>query len=817
MRKEPIYLIAVLVVAAALRFTGLTQGESDFVPTGEPGAKAYYHFHPDEETLARAALRLESLFEPPLTAYGTLPMLLGRGVLEFFGLFRDGPLEVGGESRAFVIQTLRVLSALCSLATVALVYWLGRRHWGLGVGIGAAGFTALAPVAIQQAHFYTVDGIFTLLALAVLAVGMEAVIADRRGLLLFAGALVGLAGATRLNGLALGGVVASGFLLGRNLNWRAAALRLKRPDLWLSGLAALVVLLMLEPYLATQPEILLRDDYSDDFGYSLKVARGEVIRPWSMVDVHTVPYLHYWTHLWPQAVGWPLTLLFVGGFGYALWRRAWAGLVVACWCGLYFFSIGGLHTKHVRYLLPMLPGLSLLAAGLCAGLWRWRPGQVATAAIALYTAAYGVAFAGIYRGEDSRIQAARWIYEQVPRGQNIGLETGGFSLQGLVDGKRYGKHFINSRRLFSTRGYLACRTGAEYLQGQLDQAHFVAITDVNRYRQYAAVPGLFPVLHDFYTKLVAGELGFEPVRRFKVYPTLLGLDFGDDNAEPSFYGYDHPAVLVLRRTEQFDAAWVMWKESLRADARCADGVLAGLATALNAGDLDRAEVLLEEVETSYPHMRLAALVAAELHGRRGKEEQMQAALTRYVWGYEDKSHSAQLIPWAAGSSLVDLGLLDLARAALVDGANKRSFMRAEHKTTMARSYTRIARRLLRDGEQMLAEEVLRMAALIDARPGTCNALAELASEDGRRKEALSWWETSLELDARQVHVLRLAGKLAYELERYGQALYWLARAVELDGRLNPAQKAEDYEALAAEAEKVGEAERAAELRARVGW
>ncbi|MFL2541770.1 MAG: hypothetical protein ACJ0UT_07335 [Candidatus Latescibacterota bacterium] len=39
-------------------------------------------------------------------------------------------------------------------------------------------------------------------------------------------------------------------------------------------MAALTTLLLLQPYLATQPEILLRTDFSNDFGYSYLVARG---------------------------------------------------------------------------------------------------------------------------------------------------------------------------------------------------------------------------------------------------------------------------------------------------------------------------------------------------------------------------------------------------------------------------------------------------------------------------------------------------------------------------------------------------------------
>jgi tetratricopeptide (TPR) repeat protein len=368
--------------------------------------------------------------------------------------------------------------------------------------------------------------------------------------------------------------------------------------------------------------------------------------------------------------------------------------------------------------------------------------------------------------------------------------------------------------LFSTRGYLTCAAAVDYLHGQLSDVHYVAITDVNRYRQYTAVPVLFPVLHDFYRKLVAGELGFTPSARFKVYPTFLGLRFGDDSAEPSFYGYDHPAVHFFERTGGFDVAWEEWRAALLEDPRCADGALGGLASVLQREDLDRARVLMQEIETDYPDMRLAALVAAGLYGKLGEKEKEQLALARYVWGYEDESHAAQLLPWAAGASLVDLGLLELARAALVDGANKRSFMRPRDRNILAKSYTLIARGLVDQGERALGAEVYEMAALIEPHYATYNLLARLAYENEQWAKALSWWETSLKLNTGQVHTLRLAGQMAYNLEHYSKALHLLMRAVELDPKLSAEQKAQDYAALAVEAEKVGEVARAAQLRGR---
>ena len=114
------------------------------------------------------------------------------------------------------------------------------------------------------------------MALAALGLGFQAVATQRGGLLVVAGVLVGLAGATRLNGLLLGVMVVLAFLLGRDLDWRGVAAGFKRPDLWFAGLAALVTLLLLQPYLVTQSEIMQRTDFSDNFGYSLQVARGTI-------------------------------------------------------------------------------------------------------------------------------------------------------------------------------------------------------------------------------------------------------------------------------------------------------------------------------------------------------------------------------------------------------------------------------------------------------------------------------------------------------------------------------------------------------------
>ena len=66
-----------LLLTLYTRFAGLSRGEVDFV-SPDYGAKghsaSFLTFHPDEETLTRAALELADPLDPPLTASGKLPL-----------------------------------------------------------------------------------------------------------------------------------------------------------------------------------------------------------------------------------------------------------------------------------------------------------------------------------------------------------------------------------------------------------------------------------------------------------------------------------------------------------------------------------------------------------------------------------------------------------------------------------------------------------------------------------------------------------------------------------------------------------------------
>jgi tetratricopeptide (TPR) repeat protein len=224
--------------------------------------------------------------------------------------------------------------------------------------------------------------------------------------------------------------------------------------------------------------------------------------------------------------------------------------------------------------------------------------------------------------------------------------------------------------------------------------------------------------------------------------------------------------------------------------------------------VDEAATRVRRVRQRHEDFRLAALIEAHILERQGGQSGAVQSLQAYTQGYITPVLSAQYIPWAAATSLLMLELPDLARAALADGVGKVAYMRSWQSRQLAASYASIAVLLVRSGRDELAAETYRLAALADPRAEFCNALAELAIRGQRSEEALSWWQTSLELDATQVDILRLAGKTAYQLGTYDQALLYLGRAVGLDPRLNGVQRVADYNALGQEAQNAGEVKRA---------
>ena len=112
----------------------------------------------------------------------------------------------------------------------------------------------------------------------------------------------------------------------------------------------------------------------------------------------------------------------------------------------------------------------------------------------------------------------------------------------------------------------------------LSKADYIAIPTNHQYAQITRVPERYPLTTFYYRELLGcpagediikcyrvaepgmyeGKLGFELEAVFTTYPTLGPIVINDQAAEEAFTFYDHPKVLVFKKTDDFNA------ENLRA-------------------------------------------------------------------------------------------------------------------------------------------------------------------------------------------------------------------------------------------------------------
>ena len=60
----------------------------------------------------------------------------------------------------------------------------------------------------------------------------------------------------------------------------------------------------------------------------------------------------------------------------------------------------------------------------------------------------------------------------------------------------------------------------------------------------------------FADALFDGRLGFEKVAQFDSHPEIFGITLDSSDAQEDFTVYDHPTVMIFKKSDQFDKAKV---------------------------------------------------------------------------------------------------------------------------------------------------------------------------------------------------------------------------------------------------------------------
>src|SRR6266511_1276282 len=453
---------------------------------------------------------------------------------------------------------------------------------------------SLSVMNIQLSHFYTVDTFANLFVVGTIYFVLRANESGRWLDHALTGLLFGLGLASKLNViiLILPIVIGAGINLyqrGRDGNLRPA-LEHTLVRLFTVFFIAAITFRILQPIAFSGPGFLnwsLNPRWVEDIKEQQKILGGDSDLPWIQQWTNrSLMFPLYNIVVWGMGV--PLGLASLAGVALAIyeliWRRKLEHLLLVPYIGITFLYHASMFVKFMRYFLPIYPFLILYAAYAIIWLWKYanasqedrtsapafpsnqwkhalrriRPSQPLVLSIAGVVVAgtliYAMAFSSIYGRMNSRIEASRWMYQNLPQGSTLANEhwDDWLPIGGLDGNTSYGD-----------QGMFTAVEMANYeddnpdklnrMIENLTQADYIVLSSNRLYDSIPRLPIRYPLTSRYYKLLFSGKLGFERIKDFTSYPTVLGIQIPDQVAEESFSVYDHPRVQIFQKTAAFDA------------------------------------------------------------------------------------------------------------------------------------------------------------------------------------------------------------------------------------------------------------------------
>jgi hypothetical protein len=411
MSRWRIALALLACAAAALRLPGLAYG-----------LPAVYN--PDEIAILNRALALGTgTLNPGNFVYPSFyfyVLVLWEGVSFLAGLSAGVFSSIADFQRAYFVDASwhylagRVLTLLCGVATVLLTARLGALLYDRTVGLLAAGFLAVAPFAVRDAHYIKHDVPVTVLVL--LTITAAAVLVVRHGrrqsvaAWIAAGGLAGLAASTHYYAVFAAAAVGGAALAGAPAEPWPRRVR----HALIAGASAVAFFAAGSPFIVLDPHRAWSDI----------TANRAIVMDRAVADTGTFGSAERYAEMLAlDAVGWPVFVLALVGIGVAMtrdWRRALVWLAFPA----IFLAFLANTVPAGRYLNPVLPAVALAAGCAVRRLTASVPRPAAAAALlgvaaALPGLADSIRLGQFFRQPDTRTLAARFIEREVAAGAGI--------------------------------------------------------------------------------------------------------------------------------------------------------------------------------------------------------------------------------------------------------------------------------------------------------------------------------------------------------------------------------------------------------------
>lgn len=557
MKKKTVLLLIIFIAGLYLRAQNVNWDSG-------------FHLHPDERflTMVGNAMRLpaslgeyldpsRSPFNPAnvgyqFFVYGVFPVVLNKIIALF--LRQDNYL-------LFTLQG-RVLSALADLASAFFVYRTAlllqeKKKAGPRLKYWALFLYCISVLPVQLSHFFASDTFLNLFMFASFYFALKFYY-DRSYRSVVASALfLGLGIASKANAV---------YILPLLLFFFAAPYirrqwRILIPVCFVFFGVLYLTVRFADPYYFATPD-LFDPAPNGVFVQNIQMLKSfegkDVLYPPSLQWIHTVPFFFSVFNLALFGLGVPQFLLLCLGLavvaGGIVRRRQGArfprteSVAVTLWVAGIFLYQSVQFVKVLRYFIFLYPFFALYAA---AGL-EWLLGRsnkrvmggVAVAVLLVWP----LVFTSIYRTDNTRVEASRWINDHVPARSLILGEYWDDPLP-LYQDTGAGKEFrIGQIKIFDPESKEKWAT----IDAQLKEADYYVLSSNRGWGSIPAVGDRFPESAAFYDRLFRGKEGYTLVKSF--YPAYYPCGASSSGCprflsswfDESFTVYDHPTVYIFK-------------------------------------------------------------------------------------------------------------------------------------------------------------------------------------------------------------------------------------------------------------------------------
>lgn len=425
MKINNILFLGIIILAFILRIYGINWGL--------PSKDYYFSYNSDEVHYIRGLSQMDPKkldFNPHYFNWGTwhyyeLGAIIGlASFLNIVKLDKDKyfyysyPWEM-----AKIYLVGRLLSLIFALATVLLVYLIGKKIYGQNLGLLASFFMAINPAHIINSHYLKADTSVTFWITLLLLTGIYLLKTGDLKWYILSGIFSGLAMGSQQSGICFVHTILLAHLLKeykRPFNFENIKHTLLSRKLWTGYFVVFIT------YLLTNPSLYLSTaEFMNGNIFSLlKRGRG----PDTVIDKITITNI-----LGVFNVGLTQFFVFIGilGLFYGAMSKSKKLLLVLFWLLPYLVIMVIIRALNTRYQILVYPGLFLLAAGVVQFFYtkiKFRYLRIILilfiTLFSFYTLIYSYAYdKELAKEKTIQQEASEWLIFNIPAKTKIGIPS----------------------------------------------------------------------------------------------------------------------------------------------------------------------------------------------------------------------------------------------------------------------------------------------------------------------------------------------------------------------------------------------------------